>query len=140
VRGLLLSVAAVAFLAPIALASQRLRPPVIHETFTALPCPRHPQTTVALEGCAEKVILVTDRRINTRVARIFRLLRAGQPRVDFVASEQAWLRYRRRSCEAEGSFYAGGSMQPLANAECVGDRNRSHLSDLAKLLKVLSTR
>ena len=36
-------------------AGSTLKPPVIHEAFTVLPCPAHRQTTLALEGCAEKV-------------------------------------------------------------------------------------
>ncbi len=113
-------------------------PPVIHEPFTLLPCPMHPETTVALEGCSEHAIVATDRQINVRVKKIFGLLKAPGARTTFVASERSWLRYRNGSCAAEASFYAGGTAQPVAYAECLLQRNRSHLVDLAALVKTLS--
>jgi len=51
-----------------------LRPRVIHEVFTQLPCPRKSQTTVAMEGCAEKRIVGTDHPIDARVATAFGLI------------------------------------------------------------------
>ncbi len=76
---------------PAAAASPPLKPPVIHEKFTPLPCPKTPKTTVDLEGCAEKAILTTDRAINAKVKTIFGLLRARAARQSFVTSELAWL-------------------------------------------------
>jgi uncharacterized protein YecT (DUF1311 family) len=120
-----------------AAASTPLKPPVIHETFTPLPCPQHPQTTVALVGCAEKAILGTDRKINAEAKVIFGLLKSHAARESFVAGEKSWLAYRRSSCTAQASVYQGGSAQPVVFAQCVASRNRTHLTDLAALRNTL---
>ena len=112
-------------------------PPVIQEPFTLLPCPMHPETTVALEGCSEHAIVATDHQIDATVKKIFGLLKAPGARTTFVASERSWLRYRNGSCNAQSSFYASGTAQPVAYAECLLQRNRSHLVDLAALKKTL---
>jgi uncharacterized protein YecT (DUF1311 family) len=115
-------------------------PPVIHEPFTALPCPIHPDTTIDVEGCQERRILRTDRSIDAHVKAIFRLLRTQTAREAFVTGERSWLRYRRQSCAAEGSLFAGGSAEPVAYLDCSLRRNRSHLADLAAMKKALGPR
>ena len=119
-------------------ASSMLGPPVIHEVFTPLPCPAHPLTTLALEGCAEKSILNTDRAINAQAKLIFGLLRSHAARLSFVEGEQSWLIYRGASCTAQVSNYAGGSIQPVVYAGCIAARNKTHLADLAATRKTLS--
>jgi uncharacterized protein YecT (DUF1311 family) len=119
--------------------SKPLEPPLIHETFTPpLPCPMSPQTTVALEGCAEEAILSTDRKINAQAKAIFRLLGSRDSRVTFAEGEESWLQYRDSSCRAEASSYAGGSGQPVIYGNCAVARNRTHLSDLTTLRSTLS--
>ena len=113
-----------------------LRPPVIHETFTPLPCPAHPTTTQGAIGCAEERILATDHEIDAQAMAAFALL-LPKDRVVFVQGEVAWLRYRRASCLAEASKYFGGSVYGLYYAQCVENRNEAHLRDLAELLRVL---
>jgi uncharacterized protein YecT (DUF1311 family) len=109
------------------------RPPVIHESFTVLPCPAHPKSRLDFEGCKEKALLSTDRAINGRARRIFGLLRTRSARSAFVRGEQSWLRYRRSSCSAQASVYSGGSEEPNAFAQCEVDRNRTHLTELAEM-------
>jgi len=113
-------------------------PPVIHEPFTALPCPIHPDTSIDVEGCQEERILRTDRAIDAQVRTILRLLRTQDARLSFVDGERTWLHYRRASCLAEASRYSGGTMQPVAFLNCSLRRNTSHLADLAAMRKVLS--
>jgi uncharacterized protein YecT (DUF1311 family) len=103
---------------------------VIHEPFTPLPCPIHPDTTMDVEGCQERRILRTDRAIDVDVRAVFRLLRTQSARSSFVNGERSWLHYRRQSCTAEASFYAGGSAKPVAYLNCTLRKNRAHLVDL----------
>jgi uncharacterized protein YecT (DUF1311 family) len=110
-----------------------ISPPVISETFTVLPCPQQPVTTIDLEGCAEKALLQSNRKINTRAARILNLLRPNGAHSAFVRGEKAWLSYRRTSCSAEASKFAGGSLRPVAFARCEVGRNKTHLIDLAQM-------
>jgi uncharacterized protein YecT (DUF1311 family) len=111
-------------------------PPVIHETFTPLPCPAKAVSTLDMEGCAEKDILASDRKINTANAAIFTLLRPID-RPTFVAGERAWLRYRRASCLTAASKYAGGTAAGVVDATCVADRNRTHVREQQTLLRDL---
>jgi uncharacterized protein YecT (DUF1311 family) len=108
-------------------------PPVIREPFTLLPCPAHPRSTIELEGCREHALVASDRRVDARAAAIFRLLPTAAPRAAFVRGERAWLGYRRASCSAQASVYAGGSLEPLAFLHCEAARNATHLLDLAQL-------
>ena len=120
------------------LAAAAIAPPVIHEPFTALPCPLHPDTTIDVIGCQEHRVLRTDRAINAQVATIFSLLRTDAARSTFVAGERSWLQYRRQSCSAEASKFAGGSLHAVAVLDCTLQRTRSHLADLAALRRTLS--
>jgi len=112
-------------------------PPVIREPWTALPCPTDPRSTIEIEGCLERSVVRSDRGINARSATIFHLLRTRSDRVAFVEGEQAWLRYRRRSCSATASVYSGGSAEPLAFLRCEANRNARHLADLLDTARTL---
>ena len=116
-----------------------LSPPVLRETFTLLPCPRHAVTTLDLEGCAEHAIVRTDATINGIARRIFGLLATADGKRAFVRSEARWLDFRRDSCAAEASKYAGGTLAPLLDAQCQADRSRTHVRDLTSLLRTLKT-
>jgi len=115
-----------------------LKPPVIHESFTPLPCPKHASSTLALEGCAEKAILAGDRKIDAKAHAIFFKL-APRERAGFVRGEREWLSYRRDSCAAESSKYAGGTLAAVVDAQCQATRNTTHLGDLAELLQTLQS-
>jgi uncharacterized protein YecT (DUF1311 family) len=114
------------------------KPPVVREAFTPLPCPKRPQTTLALEGCAESAILRTDRAINAQAKVIVSVLSSRNAREMFVSGEESWLNYRGTSCVAQTSRYAGGSGQPVVYGLCVASRNRTHLAELAALRNTIA--
>jgi uncharacterized protein YecT (DUF1311 family) len=93
---------------------------------------------VALEGCAERAILQSDREINAEARAIFRLLRVRRSRITFNQGEEAWLEYRGSSCTAQASFYDRGSAQPVVYGSCIAARNRTHRDDLVALKATLS--
>ena len=131
----------VALLATVTVAiptSEVPKPPVIHEVFTQLPCPAHPMSTLAMEGCYEKAIVSTDRKINAEVRVIFGLLRSRDARSTFVRGERSWLQYRQASCSAQASNYGHGTLGPLSTAACIVDRSKAHLRDLVAMRKVLA--
>ena len=103
-------------------------------------CPAHPSSTIEIEGCLEKAISRSDRRIDKSAARIFGLLRQAPDRVAFVQGEREWLSYRRHSCKAEGSIYRGGSAEPIAFLTCEKRRNLQHIADLAAMERTLRRR
>jgi uncharacterized protein YecT (DUF1311 family) len=129
-RGLLVSLVTAAAIAP----------PVIHEPFTALPCPLHPDTTIDVIGCQEHRVLRTDHAIDTGARDIFRLLRTENRRSTFVSGERSWLQYRRQSCSVEASHFAGGSEHAVALLSCSLQRNKAHLADLTAMRKTLAQR
>jgi uncharacterized protein YecT (DUF1311 family) len=117
-----------------------LKPPVITEGFTLLPCPAKPKRTIDFEGCAEHRILRSDKAINHRVAVIFSLLgsrRNAAARVRFVQGERAWLKFRRAVCGSRSDVYEGGSAAPLAFAECEVGKNVAHLRELKAFERAL---
>ena len=109
-----------------------LRPPVISEQFTLLPCPAKPVSTLDFVGCAEHRIIRSDKAINATVEAIFARLRGTSTGATrrFVRSERAWLAYRRAVCESRSDIYEGGSAAGIVFAKCVADRNTAHLNDL----------
>jgi uncharacterized protein YecT (DUF1311 family) len=122
------------------IAAAAIAPPVIHEPFTALPCPLHPDTTVDVIGCQEHRVLRTDRAIDAQVETIFRLLRTDTGRSAFAAGERSWLSYRRQACAAEASRVAGGSLHGVALLGCELRRNTTHLAELTAMRKALARR
>ena len=115
-----------------------LKPPVIHEQFTLLPCPKNPGTTLEIEGCYEHQIVATDHKIDAKARAIFFKL-APSERAGFVRGEREWLGYRRDTCAAEASKYAGGTLATVVDASCQAARNTTHLADLSELLKTLQS-
>jgi uncharacterized protein YecT (DUF1311 family) len=85
---------------------------------------------VGIEGCLERTVTRSDRRIDATAAAVFHLLRSQSDRAEFVRGEEAWLAYRRRSCSATASVYRGGSAEPIAFLRCEARRNARHLADL----------
>jgi uncharacterized protein YecT (DUF1311 family) len=140
-RSITLGGTALALLALAAVAgcgSRAIQPPVIHESFTPLPCPMHRAPSLAMEGCYEKAIAATDRKIDMDAKAIFKLLASHTARLVFVEGEQSWLRYRHDSCAAEASKYAGGTFAPVFAATCILDRSKEHLRELLAMRKALS--
>ena len=126
-------VAALAALGCASGAEAALKPPVIKESFTLLPCPAKPQTTLELEGCAEHRIVKSDAAINARVMKIFFLLRkvrSASAQARFVRGERAWLTYRRLVCDSRSDVFEGGTLAGVVAANCVADANDAHLKDL----------
>ncbi len=118
-------------------ARTRIAPPVVHEHFTLLPCPRNPRTTLQIEGCAEHRVLSIDRTIDALNAKAFaRLGTSG--RLAFIRANTDWLGYRDAECTSEASIYAGGSVQPVAYANCLVSIDSTHVRDLHSALVALS--
>jgi uncharacterized protein YecT (DUF1311 family) len=134
----LATLAALALAAPLSAAATALSPPVIHESFTLLPCPRHPQSTLALEGCAEQRIVATDHRIDAVAATIFKRLFDDDARRRFITAQSAWLAYRSADCTSRSDQYEGGTLAGLLAAQCTGDRSAQRLKELQQFAKALA--
>lgn len=82
-------------------------------------------------------MLAADRAVNALNAKVMRKLRPAH-RATFVASNTAWVQYRNAVCTAQASIYSGGSLQPVAYANCLVSIDRSHAGELRSVLVALS--
>lgn len=119
----------------------RLAPPVVHESFTPLPCSGSPgnRSTLQQEGCAEQQILRSDKQINALNQKIFKALRTNAARRDLVAGHDAWLAYRKSYCLSVSDVFQGGTAAGVVNADCTATVNRQHVSNLKTFLKDLTS-
>lgn len=119
----------------------RLKPVVIQETFTPLPCSGAPghRTTLEMEGCAEKQILQSDTQIDVLAAKIFPLLLDDRARRDFNAAQRAWLAYRKADCFSMSDVFEGGTEAGVLDAQCVASRNAQRVKDLRGFQRALSS-
>lgn len=117
-----------------------LSPPVIHESFTVLPCAGVPKdrSTLEEEGCAEHQILRTDSRIDTLNSTIFANL-ADPARRQFIAGHQAWLAYRHAYCLSMSLIFEGGTEAGVVDADCVASVNGEHIKDLKEFVRNVSS-
>jgi uncharacterized protein YecT (DUF1311 family) len=110
-----------------------LSPPVIHETFTPLPCGTG-STTVQMEGCAEQKILADDKQIDTLNREIFATLTGTAARKRFIAGHKAWFAYRQAFCASESDIFEGGTEAPVEAAQCEAAVDAQHVKDLKGFL------
>ena len=121
-------------------AAGKLAPPPIHEPFAGpnlLPCKKGDETTPGIEGCVEHRILKGDRQIEGLNSSISAGLANARMQRQFVTAHRAWLTYRNVDCESRSSIYEGGTLRPLASAECDVDRNKQRIQDLREFRRAL---
>lgn len=116
--------------------STKLSPPVIHESFTALPCAGAPghRSTVEAEGCAEQQILRSDGTIDALNESIFAKLAGDRARRQFIAGHNAWIAYRRTYCLSLSDVLEGGTEADVIDADCVASVSHQHVKDLRGFL------
>jgi uncharacterized protein YecT (DUF1311 family) len=119
----------------------KLAPPIIHETFTPLPCSGTPgrRSTLQEEGCAEQQILHSDKQINTLNQKIFTALSTNSARRDLIAGHKAWLAYRKSYCLSVSDVFQGGTLAGVVDADCIATVNGQHVSNLKTFVKDLSS-
>ncbi len=118
----------------------RLAPPVIHETFTSMPCSGRPgrRSMLQQEGCAEQQILRTDQQIDGLNQKIFSALRTNSARRDQIAGHRAWLAYRKSYCLSVSDVFQGGTLASVVFADCAATVNGQHVSNLRTFLADLT--
>jgi uncharacterized protein YecT (DUF1311 family) len=119
----------------------KLAPPVIHESFTPMPCTGSPgkRTTLQEEGCAEQQILRGDKQINTLNQKVFTALPTNSARRDLIAGHKAWLAYRKSYCLSVSDVFQGGTLAGVVDADCIATVNGQHVSNLKTFLKDLTS-
>lgn len=123
-------------LGSVAAASTTLKPPVISEHFTLLPCNKN--TTLGMEGCAEAKLLHADKRLNEQVAIIFGLSHATTQKRDVVNAENVWFTYRGADCLSFAAAFEGGTIAPVVYANCEVQDDVARSTDLHSLFVELT--
>ena len=116
--------------------SIKLAPPVIHESFSVLPCagvPGH-RSTLDEEGCAEQQILRSDETIDALNVSIFAKLAGDPARRRFIAGHKAWIVYRHAYCVSLSDVFEGGTEAGVIDADCVAGVSNQHVKDLRGFL------
>ena len=127
-RSIALAALALAGLASPALGAGALKPYVVREAFTPLPC--SPDTTTGREGCAEQQIVKTDKTINSLSRAIFPALPSRSARQDYNAAQRAWVAFRHTDCLSVSDKYQGGTESNVLFAQCEVTRNRDRITEL----------
>jgi len=124
-----------------AVAAEKLSPPVIREHFRPLPCPdaKNPRTTVGMIGCAERVTVRADRKINGIAKVVFALLRGDAARRHFIKAQRAWLTYRNADCASVSDKYEGGTLARVVAADCTARRTAQHLKETSAFERLLQS-
>jgi|ERR1700729_3295255 len=119
----------------------KLSPPVIHESFTPLPCAGAPghRSTLEDEGCAEQQILRSDEKIDVLNESIFAKLPGDPARRQFIAGHRAWIAYRHAYCLSVSDVFAGGTEAGVLDADCVAGVTNQHVKDLRGFLADLGS-
>jgi uncharacterized protein YecT (DUF1311 family) len=119
----------------------KLAPPVIHESFTPMPCSGSPgkRSTLQEEGCAEQQILHSDKQIDSLNQKLFGALHTNSARRDLIAGHRAWLTYRKSYCLSVSDVFQGGTLAGVVDADCVATVNGQHVSNLKTFLKDLTS-
>jgi len=100
----------------------------------ALTC-NNGSTQMELDFCSAQAakIAAADERAAYGAARVRFARKPARLRV-LVASEQLWQRARDAACAFDAQLVAGGSIQPLVEANCAEHAARARIADLARLL------
>src|ERR1700759_3876986 len=108
----------------------KLAPPVIHESFTPLPCSGSSgkRSTLQEEGCAEQQILHSDKQIDALNQKIFNALHTTSARRDLLTGHRAWLTHRKSYCLSVSDVFQGGPLAAVVDADCVATVNGQHVA------------
>jgi uncharacterized protein YecT (DUF1311 family) len=112
--------------------------PVIHEPFTRLPCPSHPVSTLDLEGCAEKKVVATDKKIDAEAETISGRLQDAAARSRFAKAQSAWLAFRTADCASVSDQNEGGTLAGITALGCAADRSAERLKELRSFASALA--
>jgi uncharacterized protein YecT (DUF1311 family) len=105
-----------------------IKPPVITETFTVLPCDE--DSTIGMEGCEEHQLVAADKRIDREVNLLFTILHDNAARRRLIQAQTAWFAYRQADSRSQADIYEGGSESVVAGLACALNDNKARSTDL----------
>ena len=111
-----------------------IKPPVIAESFTLLPCDQG--STIGMEGCQEHRLVAADKRINREVSLLFTVLHDNAARSRLLRAETDWFAYRQADSASQADIYEGGSESDVVAVECAVNDDRTRSKDLYGFFRV----
>ena len=105
-----------------------IKPPVITESFTLLPCDKG--STIGQEGCEEHSLVAADKRIDREVSLLFKVLHDDAARRRLIRAETAWFAYRQADSASQADIYEGGSESDVVAVECAVNDDKTRSTDL----------
>ena len=89
-------------------------------------------TQTEMNACAAAAYQGADDRLNGvyKQAAAAARLSGGEAPAQLLAAQRAWIGYRDAACAAEAGLYAGGTMQPLVQANCMKTLTERRTEDL----------
>jgi uncharacterized protein YecT (DUF1311 family) len=107
---------------------------MIPEAFTLLPCPAGtPETTLAMEGCAEHRIVALDKQVMSTAQAVYASLPSDLAKRRLLTSQRVWIARRHAVCLRASNAYAGGTLAPVAFANCEVRQDRRRIVVLSAL-------
>ncbi|HVT65658.1 MAG TPA: lysozyme inhibitor LprI family protein [Mycobacteriales bacterium] len=91
--------------------------PKVRESFSVLPCPSDPTSTLDMEGCAEHRIRALDRQINSLTKILFGEF-SDNGKQNLIAAQAGWDSYRHAECQSESDVYEGGTLAGVVAVNC----------------------
>jgi uncharacterized protein YecT (DUF1311 family) len=87
------------------------------------------QTTMELADCWNAELKKADAELN-RVYQAALKKHRPENTVKLRKAQRAWIAFRDAQCEAEGSIYQGGTIQPIIEAHCRVKLTQERTKDL----------
>lgn len=94
----------------------------------------NPQTQAEITQCSGLSAQKADKKLN----QVYKNLMPKLPKFrqqKLIAAQQAWIKFRDRSCEFERSGFEGGSIAPSIYAGCVEQATLQRIEQLENYLK-----
>jgi uncharacterized protein YecT (DUF1311 family) len=98
-----------------------------------------PQTTVEMRVCADRSYETADKKLNQVYRQLKPKLGTSQQK-KIVTAQLAWIQFRDKSCDFEGAFAEGGSLEPVLKASCKADVTKQRVKDLQGYLELVNNR
>ena len=95
-------------------------------------CADH-STQSGMNTCAASELKKADEELNAIYGKLLSRLDSGQKPL-LKAAERAWIHYRDRMCEFQGSGTKGGSINPMIVANCLTELTTGQTRRLSQYL------
>lgn len=106
-----------------------------------------PQTNMQMQDCAGRDYKAADAELNEAYGDVMKKLEAmdaqlatkDQPDWGLAhalrTAQRAWIHFRDGQCDWEGTFFKGGTMQPLIRTTCLTELTRARTAQLRQTWK-----